>query len=1451
MKCSHNANEVYVQADIFNEIISMSTILFIFILQFLTGEPEGMKQYTHIILDEVHERSAEADFLCLVVRNLLVELDCLTKVILMSATLEGSLYSHYFQKKGLEVSAPLVVGGRQFPVQEYFLDDVADRKARLTLEPEESTPTSDLVNLRQAARKRVANASKALLSVENSERKKKIRSDDPRIGICCDLIFSEARLGEGTLVFVPGFDELMTVYEAISFKIVEYSVGRHFKVFLLHSQVPMSEQREAFEEPAIDVAHILLATNVAESSVTIPKLRLVINFCLRRGLRHDSKRQMSILDLDWCSHASCKQRAGRAGRVFPGVAIHLVPKRFHDKEFPPYDAPEMRTASMPRVYLEAKVLSNYLKFGGPSDLLRETLTPPSEMNVVGALNELHRIGAILTNSEEKGHITVLGYFSMSLPVDLSLCRLILFGICFDCPDAAIIMAAGLSMRQDVFSVPLTFMNDVAYRRSLWLSAKTRWKYDHGQYSEPHMYVKLFRDWLDFKALEKRKSNLCNREELARSFAKGKGLSWERLLQLESSVGDIAQRTKKFVPQECKLYAQLDTLSRLSRTFTVSRWGDVGSLTMSTNDTESVKIHGDPFTYKMLLFAAFSHNLLIGQAEFLEDSKYGEDARQVEKDARREGIALKDQSTLYMRPFHKAEKHMQTELVLPVTDTDLLQVAHRIAWERKHIQTWCFGKGEEMTAVVKFHGSFEENPKTEQMRKHEGDSHKESLNFVNYPSQVIAPNAMLQCDAIITWQFGLRRPTWTIGNIRNIPRVLHPCSVALNHVSKDRTFVLADGWRNPVGVACDVKNTAPFYAVASNLIGMGAISKAKGMCILPRLGKGDAAIRPLLMVLAFLDFYRTVKFCRVEGDPNKFSAILIDGYELRCPEGHYISLAHIMMINRVRKALSEVMSQTNHSFLPLNHMTQIRPLIRSLLREDMDVSIASDAEEIIADTNEQQDISDSSDSSTDTDTNSEYDLVECAGKVKPPLWLLEQWSNAGFNQFPLFASMVPPGATLVKSSRMQGEEQTEESKAHCLAPAVPWKHKERSSKFNSDNHEYRKQHAGDSSDLSDAEDQSVQYKKIEDDVQRLRHITSALPSTSGAKSNLLSTVSGATPHIEESAEVPVFSVGCTDAPEASSDEESDPELPSARRKDRLIPGQFAKDKSRWPQRIVSAVICCIVKWGRDYTVSLNKLKSGENTPFTPQARTKVLMEFFHQIPRIFQLQPMEKPYKRVYFKQTNPTLKEVGEKERLVEWLEKHHWCVNAEVTKKLFEEFQQHSCRAARPKTSVVVQQMRVNQAAVAIAPAPNPYALAGKEAMPRQRSKPAVRKMRSSDEGSVKASSIKPMTSEEKTIARVLKSLLDSLQQKYPSEALWSEVVHCAQSPFVETASREAVEGLCLCFREFLDVKEGRITLKQHELPEQPAITKTILQKYRKWKKTHRTALNSFHLESEASGGI
>merc|ERR1740138_958698 len=107
----------------------------------------------------------------------------------------------------------------------------------------------------------------------------------------------------------------------------------------------MDEQEQAFLKPADNVCHVFLASNIAESSVTLPKVRVVIDTCLRRQMAHDRTRHgLTCLMTQWVSHASASQRSGRAGRVFPGVAIRLVPRSFYTSVMPQYDPPEIEQA---------------------------------------------------------------------------------------------------------------------------------------------------------------------------------------------------------------------------------------------------------------------------------------------------------------------------------------------------------------------------------------------------------------------------------------------------------------------------------------------------------------------------------------------------------------------------------------------------------------------------------------------------------------------------------------------------------------------------------------------------------------------------------------------------------------------------------------------------------------------------------------------------------------------------------------------------------------------------------------------------------------------------------------------------------------------------------------------------------------------------------------------------
>eukprot|EP00439_Symbiodinium_sp_Y106_P062282 s14_g9.t1 len=125
-----------------------------------------------------------------------------------------------------------------------------------------------------------------------------------------------------------------------------------FKIFSLHGTIPIDEQEQAFSPPSENVCHIFLASSIAESSVTLPKVRVVIDACLRRQLAAGrSEHGVRCLLTQWVSHAAASQRSGRAGRVFPGVAIRLVPRSFYMQQMAQYDPPEIEQAPLEKLYL--------------------------------------------------------------------------------------------------------------------------------------------------------------------------------------------------------------------------------------------------------------------------------------------------------------------------------------------------------------------------------------------------------------------------------------------------------------------------------------------------------------------------------------------------------------------------------------------------------------------------------------------------------------------------------------------------------------------------------------------------------------------------------------------------------------------------------------------------------------------------------------------------------------------------------------------------------------------------------------------------------------------------------------------------------------------------------------------------------------------------------------------
>ncbi|CAJ1355028.1 unnamed protein product, partial [Effrenium voratum] len=216
-------------------------------LQLFLNAPQELGEYTHIVLDEVHERSAESDMLCLVVRLLAHYRFPGTRIVVMSATLQSDLFSKYFGRISRLPVGNVFVGARCFPVKEYFLEDLPkalNRKLRCE----------------QAIFGRIKDAF-------GEVRVKKIdqKHCDKLHSIVLELLEVIAQPDSTILVFLPGIAEISSLWQEA--KGLE---DRSFRCFPLHSMVPREEQELVFQEPEPGTTNVVLATDIAESSITLP-----------------------------------------------------------------------------------------------------------------------------------------------------------------------------------------------------------------------------------------------------------------------------------------------------------------------------------------------------------------------------------------------------------------------------------------------------------------------------------------------------------------------------------------------------------------------------------------------------------------------------------------------------------------------------------------------------------------------------------------------------------------------------------------------------------------------------------------------------------------------------------------------------------------------------------------------------------------------------------------------------------------------------------------------------------------------------------------------------------------------------------------------------------------------------------------------------------------------------
>lgn len=413
------------------------------VMRMLEGSND-LQEVTHLVLDEVHERSIDSDFLLIVLKRLLQRRSDL-KVVLMSATVDAERFSAYLG------GAPVLnVPGRTFPVQVQYLEDALE----LTGYQPTDSPADKLVDLDDDPAEGdtdgpQSETAKSLAKYSPTTRSALAQLDEYRIepDLIVQLIAKIASedsykdYSKAVLVFLPGIAEIRALNDLL---LGDPRFAKDWLVYPLHSTIATEDQEAAFLVPPKGVRKIVLATNIAETGITIPDVTCVIDTGKHREMRYDERRQLSRLIDTFISRANAKQRRGRAGRVQQGLCFHMFTKYRHDNLMNDQQTPEMLRLSLQDLAIRVKIC----KIGGIEETLGDALDPPSTKNIRRAIDALIDVRA-LTAGED---LTPLGHQLARLPLDVFLGKLILLGTVFKCLDVTLTIAAILSSKSP-FSAP--------------------------------------------------------------------------------------------------------------------------------------------------------------------------------------------------------------------------------------------------------------------------------------------------------------------------------------------------------------------------------------------------------------------------------------------------------------------------------------------------------------------------------------------------------------------------------------------------------------------------------------------------------------------------------------------------------------------------------------------------------------------------------------------------------------------------------------------------------------------------------------------------------------------------------------------------------------------------------------------------------------------------------------
>ena len=424
-----------------------------YLVRLLANHPERFDSCTHLVIDEVHERSVDTDILCLLCRRLL-ETNRTIRLVLMSATLATKMYRDYFSVP----NEPIHVGVRRYPITEYFVEDLE----RFGIPQQEVKAAAAIAHENET------------LFCTSAPTAKQMKH---RFSLAARLASIVGVPGSSVLIFVPGMAEIIAISEIIE---TYHKVGIEYTCFPIHGDIPFEEQMDAFTAPKADEVKIIIATNAAESSVTLPNVDHVICLGLCRQIVYNKASHRQMLTSAWISRASATQRAGRTGRVRPGNVYRLYTKKAYDRYMEEFEPGEMVRIPLDSVILMLKqILHEEVK-----PVFMDCLEPPALDTIETSFQSLNYWNFI-TEASDKADITPLGTFVSALGIDLSLGSFVGLGIQFGVAAEAIEMAAMMSLPKTPFQItsPM-WLTPGKFNKMASQTFASKCKFDGGLYSEP-------------------------------------------------------------------------------------------------------------------------------------------------------------------------------------------------------------------------------------------------------------------------------------------------------------------------------------------------------------------------------------------------------------------------------------------------------------------------------------------------------------------------------------------------------------------------------------------------------------------------------------------------------------------------------------------------------------------------------------------------------------------------------------------------------------------------------------------------------------------------------------------------------------------------------------------------------------------------------------------------------